>query len=175
MAILGHTMWVEQFGRSQDVVGQTLGIGNQLHEIIGVLPRDFRGDTRVEMMVWTPEVGAGGFMADDFPVEGALAKLAPGISLEAAQAELDAIIQNNPLAQRANLQWVSEAKTPNRSSIPPSNGPSSSFRFLRPGPPHRVRESGQPCSRPGETRAKEFALRASLGAGRGRLIRQLLC
>ena len=175
VAILGHTMWVEQFGRSQDVVGQTLGIGNQLHEIIGVLPRDFRVDTRVEMMVWTPEVGAGGFMADDFPVEGALAKLAPGISLEAAQAELDAIIQNNPLAQRANLQWVAKLKTPE--SLIDSTFKRAILILQIASVLVLLIGCGNLANlllAQGETRAKEFALRASLGAGRGRLIRQLL-
>ena len=175
VAILSHTMWVERFGRSRSVVGQTIGIGNQLHEIVGVLPRDFRLDTRAEVMVWIPEVGAGGLLADDFPVEGALAKLAPGISLVAAQAELDAIVQNNPLDQRANVQWVAKLKTPE--SLIDSTFKRAILILQIASVLVLLIGCGNLANlllAQGENRAREFALRASLGARRGRLIRQLL-
>ncbi|MFC1661866.1 ABC transporter permease, partial [Gemmatimonadota bacterium] len=175
VVILSHTFWVDRFGESREALGRTLGINGRTHEIIGVLPRDFRVDTPAEALVWIPEGAAGELLAEGVPVEGALAKLRDGVSLDAARAELDAIVQNNPLDRLANLGWVGKVHTP-ADFVDPSL--KRAILLLQAG---AVLVLLIACGNlanlllaQGETRAREFALRASLGAGRGRLVRQLL-
>jgi putative ABC transport system permease protein len=175
VAILSYSFWVERFGQSRSVLGQTLGINDRIHEIIGVLPPDFRLDNRIENSLWIPEGAAGVLFTDGAPVEGALAKLAQGVSLEVARAELDAIVRNNPLEQRANIGWIGTLRTP-RDLIDPT--------FMRTVLILQVSAvlvlligCGNLTNlllAQGEVRSKELALRASLGARRGRLVRQLL-
>ena len=173
--ILSHTFWVEWFGESKEVLGRTVGINGRTHEIIGVLPRDFRVDTRVEALVWVPEGAAGELFADGVRIEGALAKLTEGVGRYAAQAELDAIVQNNPLDPRSRWEWVGKIRTP-ADFIDPSL--KRAILLLQAG---AILVLLIACGNlanlllaQGETRARELALRASLGAGRGRLVRQLL-
>jgi putative ABC transport system permease protein len=51
--ILGHGLWQRRFGGRADIVGTTLRLDNQLHTVIGVMPRDFAFPNR-ETEAWTP-------------------------------------------------------------------------------------------------------------------------
>jgi predicted permease len=175
VVVLSHTFWVERFGESRDVVGRTMVIDGRTYEIVGVLPRDFRVDTRTEALFWIPEGAAGELFTEGVPVEGALAALADGVSLEAARAELDALVQNSPLTRRANMGWVGRVRTPEE-LIDPSLR--RAILLLQAG---AILVLLIACGNlanlllaQGEARSRELALRSSLGAGRGRLIRQLL-
>jgi putative ABC transport system permease protein len=175
VVVLSHTFWVERFGGRRDVVGRTMVIDGRTHEIVGVLPRDFRVDIPEEALFWIPQGAAGEFFTEGVPVEGALAALADGVSLEAARAELEALVQNSPLTRMANMGWVGRVKTPEE-LIDPSLR--RAVLLLQAG---AILVLLIACGNlanlllgQGEARARELAVRSSLGAGRGRLIRQLL-
>lgn len=175
VVVLSHTLWVERFAGSPDVLGRTIRIGDQIHEVVGVLPEDFRVGTPFEALFWTPEGNAGALFEEGAPVEGALAKLAPGVSLDAARAELDAIVQNNPLKRRADLDWVARVYRP--SDVVDSSLKRAILVLQAAALIVLLVGCGNLTNlllAQGETRGREFALRASLGARQGRLVRQLL-
>jgi predicted permease len=175
VVLLSHTFWAERFGGSRDALGRTLDIDGVIHQVVGVLPRDFRVDAPVQPLFWIPEGAAGALLAEGVPVEGALARLAEGVSPEAARAELDVLVRNNPLERMGGLEWVGRIRSPG-DLIDPSLKQAilifqvAAFLVLLIGCGNLTNL----LLAQGETRAREFAVRASLGAGRRRLVRQLL-
>jgi putative ABC transport system permease protein len=173
--VLDHTFWVERFGQDRDVLGRTIGIGDRIHEVIGVLPPEFRVDNRSKILLWIPEGAAGMVPEEGVPVEGALARLAPGVTPEAASAELDAIVRNNPLDRIANMVFLGKIRTPGELIDPRIKRTvlilqAAALLVLLIGCGNLTNL----LLAQGETRARELALRSSLGAPKGRLIRQLL-
>ncbi len=175
VVVLGHTFWQDRFGGSRNVLGRDLVIDDRSYEIVGVLPRDFQVDTRAQVDLWTPDGAAGASLAGDAPLEGALARLADGVTLERARAELDAVVAHNPLTRRADRTWVGRIRTPADLVDPKLK---QALLLLQAGALLVLLIA---CGNVanlllahGETRAREFAVRASLGADRGRIIRQLL-
>jgi len=175
VALLTDTFWRQRFGGDRNAVGRTLDVGGVTHQIVGVLPRDFAVDAPRPPLIWLPEGAAGALLDQGAPVEGALARLADGVSLEVAQAELHAMVRNNPLDRRGGIEWVGRIRRP-RDLVDPSLTQAllvfqmASVLVLLIGCGNLTNL----LLAQGETRGRELALRASLGAGRGRLIRQLL-
>jgi len=89
-ALISYSFWQTKMGGSAGVVGQTLTIDGRVFTIAGILPRDFsfyHGGA-----VWLP-LGAWPYQRvreDRWAMYG-VARLKPGVSLAAAQGELDAI------------------------------------------------------------------------------------
>jgi putative ABC transport system permease protein len=92
VAVITDHLWRLRFGAQSDVAGQTFLLDGHRVEVIGVLPADFSGEGLVSAWkadIWTAAVPdpvwrRGRYLA-------ALGRLAPGVSLERAQAEFDAI------------------------------------------------------------------------------------
>ncbi len=175
VVVLSHTFWAERFGGSPGAPGRTMIIQGRTHEIVGVLPLDFRVDTPREAQFWIPEGAAGELFAEGAPLEGALASLAPGVTIEQARAELDALVRNNPLDRRADTEWKGRVNRP-ADLIDPALR--RALLILQAGAVLVLLIASLNLTNlllaQGEGRARELALRASLGAGRGRLVRQLL-
>lgn len=94
--VLAYWLWRERMGGRPDVIGQRMEFRDHLWRIAAVLPPDFRGlSASGQRHVWIPigswsryfrgdlERGSGQFEA--------IARLRPGVSLEQAQAQLDAL------------------------------------------------------------------------------------
>ncbi len=87
--VIGERLWERMFNRSRDVIGRTVQLDNWAFNIVGVVPAHFRGRSDTSE-VWVsmlahpanakPNRGSRGFTA--------LARLAPGVSLTAAQADM---------------------------------------------------------------------------------------
>jgi len=175
VVVLSHTFWTERFGGARNVLGRTMVIDGRTHQIVGVLPRDFRVDTPREALFWIPESAAGELLSEGVPVEGALAILADGVSVAAAEAELNAVVENNPLTRRGGLDWVARIRTP-EDLVDPSLKRAilllqgGAFLVLLIACLNLVNL----LLAQGEARARELAVRASLGAGKVRLVRQLM-
>lgn len=174
VVVLSHALWSTRFSGRSDVLGRTMRIAGLTYEIVGVLPRDFRLDSE-NALFWIPAGSPGAFMVEDVPVSGALARLADGVSLATARAELDAIVQNNALDRLADMAWEARVQTP--ADVVEANLKRAilllqiaAFLVLLIG----CGNLANLLLAQGEARARELAVRASLGAGRGRLIRQLL-
>jgi predicted permease len=98
-AVVSHRVWQEQFHGIEDIVGQPIAIDGHAATVIGVAPEGFQGTTLAELsQVWVPLVAYS-------RVEGtsrelgerqsatlfAIGRLAPGVSLSEAQAEVSGI------------------------------------------------------------------------------------
>ena len=90
VVVLSHTLWQNQFAGDPAIVGRKLVLDGEPHLVIGVLPKDCpfeRGYSRL----WRPLAFKPENMTRNFHWFGAIALLKPGISLEQARAQMDAI------------------------------------------------------------------------------------
>ncbi|MPZ17776.1 MAG: FtsX-like permease family protein [Luteitalea sp.] len=90
--VLGHALWQQQFGGDRDIIGRAITLDRKPHTVVGVMPPRF--DFPSECALWVPLEYGGEFSATTtahrylHSVVPVLARLRPGVSLEAARAEL---------------------------------------------------------------------------------------
>ncbi|MEM6797192.1 MAG: ADOP family duplicated permease, partial [Acidobacteriota bacterium] len=92
VVILSHAFWQRQFGGHPDALGSLLELNEQRYEVIGVMPARLGGDLGGAPDVWLPhDLSAGGRNHRGNFYMSAVARLAPGVTVEQAQAELDLV------------------------------------------------------------------------------------
>src|SRR5439155_15206537 len=104
VAVISHRLWREHFAESPEIVGQTTIVNGYVATIIGVAPPLFRGLMMAEGSdVWLPLVAYAqldrrrGTLADPLaPFFVTIGRLAPGVSLSEAQAEVATIARQLP-------------------------------------------------------------------------------
>jgi predicted permease len=169
VAVLSHAFWQRQFGGARDVVGRTLEIDHALYTVIGVVPPRFTwGDSDVYVPA-TPT-------ADPQDYWLAFVKLKPGTRYEKAEAEIQVVVdelarldRNYPQQRRVKVVTLNELVL----------GRFAGTLVLLFGAVVALLIVG--CANVsilllarGTARQHELAVRMSMGAGRGRLVRQLL-
>ena len=184
--VISDGLWRRAYGADPNVVGRTLRLDNDPMTIIGVLPRGFRhpGPT----VSGEAEVfGAGGFTGEPFPkpMRGArilvngIGRLKPGLTLAQAQARLTAMAaqlrHDFPGDYPPQAQWTIEIQPLQETLV----GHVRPMLLVLLGAVTLIvcivslnianlllaRASG---------RQQEMAVRLSLGASRGRIVRQML-
>ncbi len=167
VAVVGEGFWRERLGADPAVLGKTLTVGDTAYTIIGVAPATLRfgAPGRRATDLWLPlDLHA------KFSSSGVMARLRPGVSLDAARAELDSIAAR-------------------------SNGGKAPFVAVVQRPGERVSFHDSlillaaavalvllvACSNVAHlliartaARNRELSIRRALGAGHGRIFRQLL-
>ena len=106
--VLSHGAWIRRFGGDPNVLGRTLTLDDATHTIVGVMPRDFQfpaSDPDVEL--WSPlTLNLGALASRPHRLYQAMARLAPGATLEQARQEMasisGAIARENP---DSNTGW----------------------------------------------------------------------
>jgi putative ABC transport system permease protein len=180
--VISEGFWLRRFAGDPAAVGRAITLDGAPHEIVGVVPRDFRfpmGEKDVFIAtVFPPELLAnrGNFYWS------LVAKLRVGVSLEAAQAELRAIGAAIN-AEAPNTMPRTPVVVPLRETLARSVGPigrdvgPTLFALL--GAVAIVLLIA--CANVANlmlaratVRQKELAIRKALGAARGRVLRQLL-
>jgi putative ABC transport system permease protein len=90
VALIGYALWESRFASDPAIVGRTLQLSGTPHTIIGVMPEGFAYPVRNR--VWTPlRLRPIDFSAGNAPSLDVIGRLAPGVSLERAQAEANGI------------------------------------------------------------------------------------
>ena len=90
VAVLGYEMWQSRFGGDPRVAGREIRLGNVVHTVVGVMPRGF--EFPLNQRLWVPlRRERLNFAPRTGPAVEVFGRLAPGASLEAAQAEVATI------------------------------------------------------------------------------------
>jgi predicted permease len=172
-AVLSHAAWQTRFGGDSSVLGRTVILNGEPHEVVGVLPERFRmiGET-APVEFWAPAGSSPGVdwtrNNHNFSVIG---RLRAGITVAAATAETARLLgvdeRNEGIAIR--MQHL-QSETTRRVRAPLGLLLWASLLLLAIACGNvATMLLGEACARDGE-----IATRVSLGAGRARLARQLL-
>jgi len=187
VVVIGHALWQRRFGGDPGVVGRTVLLNTHPYTVIGVAPASFRGaGTGLVFDGWVPmmmqmQFEPGGNRLDERGHRwlDVYARLAPGVSLERAQAELGVL--------SARIAAQNERDTLGRgvALFPLWRAPRTGAAILGP----IIMVLGGICAlvlllacanlaslllARGVSRRREIAIRLSLGARRGDVARQLL-
>ena len=187
VAMLGHALWRRMLGADPQVVGARIRLNQIELTIIGVLPEGFQGLTG-EGEVWIPHAMAPQVYFPEHLTTGqrflsAIGRLRPGVSLEQARAEVASVATPVAAAARAATgegpeegDWRSALLPLEEARRDPATVRAqlvlagAAFFVLMIA---AVNLSGLLLAR-GAARTREMAVRAAIGAGRGRLLRQTL-
>jgi predicted permease len=170
-AVLTHGYWRRAHGGDPGVVGRTVRIDGEMAEVIGVLPESFSFLRRHPAVVLPMRLDPADQSAFDF---AAVARLKPGITLAQANADLARMIPLLP-AQYAAFELRPDVRPLVRDVIDEVDRPlwillgTVAIVFLI-----ACANVANLFLVRAESRQQELAVRAALGAGRGRVARQLI-
>jgi len=182
-AILTYALWSSHYGSSRDIVGKDIRINGEAHRVVGVLPADFElFSPEVALIVpfsFTPQQMSDNARGNEF--SQMVARLRPGATIEQANAQFKIIVDRNI------------ERLPARAAFAKSSGFGGYAVSMREqivgdvrGPLYLL-QAGVivvlliACANVANLllmratgRHRELAIRTSLGAGQGRIVRQLL-
>lgn len=190
-AVLSHDFWKRRFGGDPNVIGRTIRLNTYPFRIVGVSPPSFFGlvrGTNYELRI--PQLPEGQEIAQIEEISGraqrwmsVVARLKPGVTMSQAEAAADAQFQ-----QFLRTTSINRFKNAGLRHMQLRPSPRGFDEYVLPfhSPLYVLlalvavvlliaccNVAGMLLAR-GTTRAREFAIRTSIGAGRFRLIRQLL-
>ena len=198
VVVLSHAYWLRRFAGDPGILDQPLTVNGQAMTVVGVAPRGFDGTTLgVKPVVYAP-ITMRGFSQ---PFKGfdnrrsywayVFARLKPGVTIEQARTAMATpyrqilVDVEAPLQKGMSEQTLARFKSKAITVEPGAHGQSNVTREAKPpllllfGVTALVLVIA--CANianlllaRGAARASEMAVRLSIGAGRGQLIRQLL-
>jgi putative ABC transport system permease protein len=176
VVILSHVLWVNQFGGDPSIVNRTILLDNEPHTVIGVLPEGSAFD-RAFNQLWRPLAFEPSNMTRNFHWLVSFARLKDGVSLKQAKANMDAIgarIEKD--FPDSNKSWGVVTERYADTLIGPELRTALLVLMTATGLVLLIgcANLANLALARGVSREREVAVRASLGAGRGRLVRQFL-
>jgi len=193
VAVISHALWQRRFASDPAIIGKPVLMNAREFTIIGVAPAGFAGSLRgLVTDVWVPAaLGSYVGMSDDFTSRGdrsalVYARLKPGVTIEQARSRMAVVARQ--LAAAYPDTWIDVTRQGRRISVLPEQqtrippqvrGPALGFAAILMGTVALVllvccaNVAGLLLAR-AASRLKEVGIRISLGASRGRIIRQML-
>jgi putative ABC transport system permease protein len=176
VALVTDELWRSRFGASGTIVGRRIVLEGVPHTVVGVLPPGFRfGRPLYSVVVPTGQIDPKQIDRGDHPGLFGVARLRPGVTLAQARSEMESI-------GRAIAERYKDAKDTLPVVAPMHEQvvrdiraklvllmAAAAFVLLI-----AVANVANLSLARGVTRRRELAIRAALGSGRGRLVRQLL-
>ena len=174
VAIVGYRVWTERYGSDPAIVGRAVRLNGESATIVGVMPEGFAYP--VDSQIWRPLASFPNIQQTPQRPIRIVGRLARGVSAEQAQSELVAIL--------STLTTVPDTERARRTTVMPLN--ETYFGKVTQPVPMMLLAAVLvvlliACSHAASlllarssSRARELSMRAALGAGRARLVRQLL-
>src|SRR3954453_11142622 len=174
--IFSYRLWQTQFGGDPAIVGTQVRLDAESYTVLGVMPREFRFPTADALFWTTVRFGEQAYADRTDNWHYGVGRLRPGVSRAQAQAEMDV------LAARTRQQYPVENKNTGAVLVPLSDSVPQQARMLL-----YALSGAAACvlliacanlanlllARALERR-RELAVRTAMGAGRERMIRQLM-
>ena len=190
-AVLSYDYWKRRFGQDPKVVGRTFRMGDRLYQVVGVGPAPFTGtETGIVTDIFLPTMMHPAAVRDDSTWHRTLARLNPGVAIEPVRAKLDATSRAFEMERAKGFQGMNKQsieKLLNQTLVmqPAAAGASglqTDYRrsLLALGVLVALvlliacANVANLMTAQAAARAREMALRVSIGAGRWRLVQLVL-